>query len=93
VSRIWSAVLVQTNGLGSVFHLLIHLRTSVSSSTTLRWAERRSLRLVNSANQRSARLSQELLVGVECRWNRGVADQPFLHLRGLVRGVVVQHQV
>ena len=41
-----SADLVQTNGLGSLFHSLIHLRMSVSSSVTLRWAERRSLRLV-----------------------------------------------
>src|SRR5271154_6808659 len=48
-----SADLVQTNGLGSLFHSLIHLRMSFSSSVTLRWAERRSLRLVSSANQRS----------------------------------------
>ena len=44
---------------------------SVSSSVTLRWAERRSLRLVSSANQRSTRFSHEELVGVKCRWNRG----------------------
>jgi hypothetical protein len=66
-----SAVLVQTNGWGSAFHSLIHFRTSASSSVTERWAERRSLRLVSSANQRSTRLSQELLVGVKCRWKRG----------------------
>jgi hypothetical protein len=71
VSRMSSAVLVQMNGLGLVFHSLIHLRTSASSSVTLRCAERRSLRLVSSANQRSTRLSQEPLVGVKCRGNRG----------------------
>ena len=38
-----SADLVQVNGFGSLFHSLIHLRMSVSSSATLRWAERRSL--------------------------------------------------
>ena len=66
-----SRVLVQTNGLGLLFHSLIHLRMSVSSSVTLRWADRRSLRLVSSANHRSTRLSQLELVGVKCRWNRG----------------------
>jgi hypothetical protein len=71
VPRIWSAVLVQTKGLGSAFQALIQRRTSASSSRTLRWADRRSLRLVSSANQRSIRFSQELLVGVKCRWNRG----------------------
>jgi hypothetical protein len=55
VSKIWSAVLVQTNGLGLVFHSLIHLRMSASSSVMLWWALRRSLRLVSSANQRSTR--------------------------------------
>jgi hypothetical protein len=59
------------NGLGSLFHSLIHLRMSFSSSVTLRCAERRSLRLVSSANQRSTRLSHDELVGVKCRWNRG----------------------
>lgn len=58
----------------------------------LRWAEQRSLRLVSSANQRSPRLSQELLVGVEVQVEPGMADQPFLHFRGLVGRVVVQHQ-
>ena len=53
VSRISSAVLVQTKGLGSLFHSLIHLRMSVSSSVTLRSTDLRSLRLVNSADQRS----------------------------------------
>ncbi len=47
VSRISSADLVQTNGFGFLFHSLIHLRMSVSSSVTLRW----SFRLVSSANQ------------------------------------------
>lgn len=70
VSRIWSAVLVRTKGLGSAFQALIQARMSASRSTTERWAERRSFRLISSANQRSTRLSQELLVGVKCRWNR-----------------------
>jgi hypothetical protein len=69
VSRIWSAVLAHTNGFGPAFHSLIHLRMSASSSVTLRCAERRSLRVVSSANHRS-RLSHEALVGVKCRWNR-----------------------
>ena len=66
-----SAVLVQMNGLGFLFHSVIHLRMSFSSSVTLRCAERRSLRFVSSANQRSTRLSQLELVGVKWRWNRG----------------------
>jgi hypothetical protein len=44
---------------------------SVSSSATLRWAERRSFLFVSSANQRSTRFIQDELVGVKCRWNRG----------------------
>ena len=48
-----SADFVHANGLGSLFHSLIHLRMSSSSSVTLRWADLRSLRLVSSANQRS----------------------------------------
>jgi hypothetical protein len=39
------------------------LRMSVSSSVTLRWADRRSLRVVSSPNQRSTRFSQDELVG------------------------------
>jgi|HubBroStandDraft_2_1064218.scaffolds.fasta_scaffold923617_1 hypothetical protein len=66
-----SADLVQVNGLGFLFHSLIHLRISSSSSVTLRCADRRSLRLVSSANHRSTRLSHDELVGVKCRWNRG----------------------
>jgi hypothetical protein len=62
---------VHTNGLGSLFRSLIHWRMSVSSSVTLRWAERRSLRVVSSASQRPARLSQLELAGVKCGWNRG----------------------
>ncbi len=37
--------------------------------------------------------SQEALVGVKCRWNRGCFASHFLTLRMLVRGVVVQDQV
>jgi hypothetical protein len=36
VSRISSAVLAHVNGLGSLFHSLVHLRMPVSSSVTLR---------------------------------------------------------
>jgi len=62
-----SAVFVQTNGFGFLFHSLIQPRMSRSSSVTLRWAERRSLRQVSSTNQRSTRLSQDAEVGVKCR--------------------------
>jgi hypothetical protein len=84
-----SAILVQTNGLGFLFHSLIHLRMSSSSSVTLRCAERRSLRLVSSANQRSTRFSYDELVRVKCRWKRG-CEQPLVDGGGLVGGVVVQ---
>jgi hypothetical protein len=55
------------NGFGSLFHSLIHLRMSVSSSATLRWADLRSFWFVSSANQRSTRFIQLELVGVKCR--------------------------
>jgi hypothetical protein len=51
---------VHTNGFGSSFHASTQAVTSASSSWTLRWLERRSLRLVSSANQRSTKFSQEL---------------------------------
>src|SRR6185437_15947967 len=82
-SRISSALLVHTNGLGSLFHSLIHLRMSVSSSVTLRWADLRSLRFVSSANQRSTRLSQDELVGVKWGWKRGCFSS-----HSLIAGVV-----
>jgi len=66
-----SAVLVHTNGLGLSFQAAIQAFRSASSSATLRWLERRSLRLVSSANQRSTRFSQLAEVGVKCRWKRG----------------------
>ena len=56
---------------GVLFHSLIHRRMSASSSVTLRCAERRSLRVVSSANHLSTRLSHEELVGVKCRRKRG----------------------
>ncbi len=71
VSKISSAVLVQVNGLGFLFQPLVHWRRSASSSVTLLCADRRSLRLVSSANYRSTRFSQDELVGVKCRWKRG----------------------
>src|SRR3954453_22697854 len=66
---------------------------SVSRSATLRWTPGRSSRVVSSAKSRSTRLSQELLVGVKCRWKRGVADEPAADLGGFVGGVVVQDEV
>jgi hypothetical protein len=66
-----SADLVQMNGLGSLFHSLVHLRMSFSSSVTLRWADLRSFRFVSSANHRSTRFSHDELVGVKCRRKRG----------------------
>ena len=66
------------NGLAFLFHSLIQPRMSRSSSMTLRWVERRSLRQVNSANQRSTRLSQDAEVGVKCRWKRGCRSSHFL---------------
>ncbi len=78
VSRISSAVLVHTNGLGFLFHSLTHTRMSRSNSTTLRWADLRSLRLVSSTNQRSTRFSQDAEVGVKCRWNLRWRSSHFL---------------
>jgi hypothetical protein len=83
-SKISSGVLVQVNGRGFLFQALVHCRRSASSAVTVRWAERRSLRLVSSANHRSTRLSQEALAGVKCRWNRGWRSSHFL-TSGVVR--------
>ena len=93
VSRISPAGWVDVNGLGSLFHSLIRLRMPVPSWATLRWAERRSLLLVTSANQRLARFSQELWPGevqaeprvldlasltAEVGWHPDRRDQPGL---------------
>ena len=51
-------VLVHTNGWGLAFQAVIQAVRSASSSATLWWVERRSVRLVSSANQRSTRFSQ-----------------------------------
>ena len=66
-----SAVLVQTNGFGSLFQLLIHSRTSFSRATTLRWTPRRMSWSVRIPNQRSTWLIHDEPVGVKCRWKRG----------------------
>ena len=50
-SRMASADFVQMNGLGFLFHSLLHLRMSAFSSVTLRWADLRSFRFVSSAGQ------------------------------------------
>jgi hypothetical protein len=60
LSRISSAVLVHTNGLGSSFHASIHDRIERVSSPTERWVLRRNQVVVNAENQRSTRFSQEL---------------------------------
>ena len=60
VSRISSAVLVHTNGRGFRFQASIQSWIEAVSSATERWVPRRSHVLVSSANQRSARFSQEL---------------------------------
>jgi hypothetical protein len=67
VSRISSALLCQTNGLGLSFQLVIQVRIEATSSRTERWALRLIHFVVSSANQRSTRFSQELYVGVKWR--------------------------
>ena len=62
---------------GPRFHVLVQARMSASSSVTLRCAERRSFRLVSSANHRSTRFIHDELVGVKCRWNRGWRSSHF----------------
>ena len=60
LSRIWSAVLVHTNGRGSWFQVSIQDWIACSSSATERWLPRVSQSVVNSENQRSTRFSQAL---------------------------------
>src|SRR5215213_4136822 len=72
-SRIWSAVLVQTYGLGFSFQVFIQARMSVLRARTLGWAPRWSFLVVSSENHRSTRLSHELEVGVKCTTKRGWA--------------------
>ena len=52
--------LVQTNGLGSSFQLVIQVRIEATRSRTERWLPRLIHFVVSSANQRSTRLGQEL---------------------------------
>ena len=59
-----------------------------SSSVTLRWADRRSLRLVRWAHQRSTRSRQEELVGVKVQVEPGVLEQPLVDGGGLLGAVV-----
>jgi hypothetical protein len=49
------------------FRSLIRRRTSASRAVTLRWAKRRNLRVVSSANQRSTRFSRDELPDLEAR--------------------------
>ena len=56
---------------------------SRSSAGTLSWTPRRIWRSVRSPNQRSTWFSQEELVGVKCRWNRGWAAS-----QALIAGVL-----
>src|ERR671936_3036587 len=74
LSRIWSAVLVHTNGRGLSFQLSIQAWIEAVSSGTDRWLPRLSHLAVSSANQRSTKFSQELEVGVKCSWKRGWAS-------------------
>jgi hypothetical protein len=74
VPRIWSAVLVHTNGRGLSFQLSIQDWIACSSSATERWVPRRSPLVVSSADQRSTGFSQELSVGVKCSRTRGWAS-------------------
>jgi hypothetical protein len=78
--------LVQIKGFGSAFQASIQAVTSASRSLTLRWAERRSLRLVSSANHRSTRLSHDEYVGVKCRWNLGCLTSHWW-MAGVVAGL------
>jgi hypothetical protein len=54
-----SAVLVQTNGRGSLFQLVIQSRMSFSSAQTETCTLRRSCLSVNTAHHRSIRLSHD----------------------------------
>ena len=49
------------------FRSLIQRRTSASRAVTLRWAKRRNLRVVSSANQRSTRFSRDELPDAQAR--------------------------
>jgi hypothetical protein len=53
VSRISSAVLCQTNGLGLSFQLVIRVRIEATSSRRERWLPRLVQFVVSSANRRS----------------------------------------
>jgi hypothetical protein len=68
LSRISSADLVQTKGLGFSFVAAMWARIASSSAATLGNTPRRIRRRVSRANQPSTRLSQEAEVGVKCRW-------------------------
>ena len=68
----WSAVLCQTNGLGSLLWLLMKAEIAFFSSLVERCTPRRSCFSVSAANHRSTRLSQLADVGVKCRWYRGL---------------------
>lgn len=81
---------VEMNGRGSsLFARRYAWIARMSSGTLPKVPPRMRLRVI-SANQRSIRLSQDVLVGVKCRWYRG---EPGLDRRMLVGGAVVQDQV
>jgi hypothetical protein len=60
VSRISSALLCQTKGVGSSFQWSIHVVMATSSPLVERCVPRRNHLLVSSANHRSTRFSHEL---------------------------------
>ena len=86
LSMISSAVLCQTNGLGSLFQWSPQVSMASIRAWTLEKAPRRSRRSVNSLNHRSTRFSHELDVGAKCRCQRALfgSSQPFFHFRRLM---------
>ena len=65
VSRIWSAVLVQTNAWGE--YVIGGPWSDVGFKFDRAVADRRGVRMVSPENPRSTKLSREQLVGVKCR--------------------------
>ena len=70
-------VLVQTNGRGFSFQILIQARMSASRAGTFSCTPRWSSLVVSSPNQRSTLLSQDELVGMKCMWKRECAASQF----------------
>src|SRR6266511_672006 len=71
LSRMDSAVAVQTNGFGSSLCACRYSSIAALSSGTLRNTPRRIALSVSSRNHRSTRFNHDEEVGVKCRWKRG----------------------